>query len=612
MTALHPLRAAVIGAGPAACLLHLPILARLQRKAALVLVHVCDLNEKCAVEAQRKFGFQSHGGDAATAASRSDIDVVYVFGSAQMHYEYGLIALQNGKHIFVEKPIAPSFAEAQALAASARARSLIAVGGHNRRFYKALEVAREEAGKAGWRYAEAIAHKPGFGKTPPFGARTWLTANGIHALDVLLYMMGGFPETVAAFAGGGDPPGTFSAIMCWKNGAQGVFLCDNNAGTRREEYAFHAPGVSYSVTSDGLTINRRGRMSKIAAPIISDGFEAEHLAFLKSVREGIEPPHAISALAPSLFLAERIEANFQGTLRLPYICVPPGRAPAKGAVLVMDAESLSSPLARLLPRYRLVSLADIRDKPGPFPDVKAAVLGRGAPPLDDDILNKLPCLGAVGIAGLSLTRYRPDDLLRRGIILFNASAAYAQTVADFAFALAVLGRRRAFVSHEIMRHGGWGSTAPAKGPKGMLRQAGRRLRPAFRVAGLEPVLLQLWRKAATSAGASSVGLASRDMKGATVGLIGWGANATAFARRLHGAGARVIVWSEHTTTAELEGVAPASLNEALAADIVSLHRGLTPATRHFLGAAELARLRPGTVLINIARGALIEPNALLD
>jgi phosphoglycerate dehydrogenase-like enzyme len=44
---------------------------------------------------------------------------------------------------------------------------------------------------------------------------------------------------------------------------------------------------------------------------------------------------------------------------------------------------------------------------------------------------------------------------------------------------------------------------------------------------------------------------------------------------------------------------------------VSLHRGLTESTRHCLGAAELAKLRPGTVLINIARGALIEPNALL-
>jgi len=46
-------------------------------------------------------------------------------------------------------------------------------------------------------------------------------------------------------------------------------------------------------------------------------------------------------------------------------------------------------------------------------------------------------------------------------------------------------------------------------------------------------------------------------------------------------------------------------------DVVSLHRGLTAGTRHSLGAPELAKLRPGTVLINIARGALLDPDALL-
>jgi phosphoglycerate dehydrogenase-like enzyme len=49
----------------------------------------------------------------------------------------------------------------------------------------------------------------------------------------------------------------------------------------------------------------------------------------------------------------------------------------------------------------------------------------------------------------------------------------------------------------------------------------------------------------------------------------------------------------------------------LAADIVSLHRGLSPATRHCVSASELSRLRPGAVLINVARGALIEPDALI-
>src|ERR1700761_4412653 len=225
----EPVRIAVIGAGPAANLIHLPILARLHRMRQLTLIHICDLDEGRAVAARRKFGFLTSGGDAAAAVARAGVDAVYVFGSARMHYEYGLLALHNGKHLFVEKPIAPSFAEAHALAAAAAARGLIAVGGHNRRFYKSLETVRSLAGKSGWRFAEATAHKPEFGKKPPFGARTWLGANGIHALDALVFVMGGLPETVAAFAAGGDPPSAFSAVMRWATGSQGTFLTDNGA-----------------------------------------------------------------------------------------------------------------------------------------------------------------------------------------------------------------------------------------------------------------------------------------------------------------------------------------------------------------------------------------------
>ena len=105
----------------------------------------------------------------------------------------------------------------------------------------------------------------------------------------------------------------------------------------------------------------------------------------------------------------------------------------------------------------------------------------------------------------------------------------------------------------------------------------------------------------------------RDLDGSTVGLVGWGENARAFAGRLVAAGARVIVFSEHATTAEIatEGATPASLGQVLSADVVSLHRGLNAQTLHCLGAPELAQLRPGAVLINVARSGLIEPKALL-
>jgi len=102
------------------------------------------------------------------------------------------------------------------------------------------------------------------------------------------------------------------------------------------------------------------------------------------------------------------------------------------------------------------------------------------------------------------------------------------------------------------------------------------------------------------------------LRGATVGLIGWSANARALAARLTAAGADVRVYSEHATDTEIVEAGRATLAEVLASDIVSLHRGLTPATRHFLGENELSQLRPGALLINVARGALIEPNALLQ
>src|SRR6267154_1145730 len=113
--------------------MHLPVLARRRDKGDIVLTLVCDIQRERAAAARHKFGFLEDSGDGTAALERQDIDAVYIFGGAQLHYEYGLAALQNGKHLFVEKPIAPSYAQAYNLAEAARIRGLVAVGGHNRR-----------------------------------------------------------------------------------------------------------------------------------------------------------------------------------------------------------------------------------------------------------------------------------------------------------------------------------------------------------------------------------------------------------------------------------------------------------------------------------------------
>jgi phosphoglycerate dehydrogenase-like enzyme/predicted dehydrogenase len=615
------LRVAVIGAGPAAVQMHFPVLAQLRDRGEISLAVVCDLQQDRAALASSRFGFEALAGDGIGAIRRADVDAVYLFGSAQLHYEYGLESLKGGKHLFVEKPVAPSHVQAMEMVREATARGCIAACGHNRRFYRSLTEVRERAGRIRWRYAEATFHKAELGKAPAFGAKTWLTANAIHALDALVFVMGGLPEQLTSKAGGaGRSPALFTALMRWPDGAQGVFLCNHEAGVRREEYAFHGPGISLTVTANGLTIDTPGVSEKIQMPCLGDGVLAEHEAFLRAIRSGEAPAHAIEAIAPSLYLAELIEAGYSGAVQevLEPPELPESRAhalrPRGKSILVVNPERLQCALTQLLPEYRVVTIEDLMSTPGARPDIAAAILGAGSQPLSSGALERMPALTAVGVVGLSLSRYGADELLARGITLVNAAGAYADSVAEFALGLAILARRRAFLSHEKMRNGGWGTSPRGPGIAAALRRVAERVRPLARALGIETPLLRVWKgMIPADPGRIARTTASHDLRGATAGLIGWSANAKAFAERLIHAGARVLVYSEHSSPQEIRacGAAPASLAEALAADIVSLHRGLTRRTRHFMGAIELERLRPGAVLINVARGALMEPGALL-
>jgi glyoxylate reductase len=100
----------------------------------------------------------------------------------------------------------------------------------------------------------------------------------------------------------------------------------------------------------------------------------------------------------------------------------------------------------------------------------------------------------------------------------------------------------------------------------------------------------------------------RDVHAATLGLVGFGRIGQAVARRASGFGMNVLHHARHDTG--LPGYV-ASLDELLAAsDVVSLHVPLTPETRHLLDAGRLARLRPSAVLVNTARGPVVDEAAL--
>lgn len=109
------------------------------------------------------------------------------------------------------------------------------------------------------------------------------------------------------------------------------------------------------------------------------------------------------------------------------------------------------------------------------------------------------------------------------------------------------------------------------------------------------------------------GLEGFDLHGKTVGVVGAGRIGAVFARIMLGFGCRVCIHDPLPVPAELLalGAVACPLDALLAhSDIISLHCPLTPATYHLIGAAALATMKPGVMLINTSRGGLLDTVAV--
>ena len=101
------------------------------------------------------------------------------------------------------------------------------------------------------------------------------------------------------------------------------------------------------------------------------------------------------------------------------------------------------------------------------------------------------------------------------------------------------------------------------------------------------------------------------LTGKTLGLIGFGGIAAEVARIALGSGMRVIAWNRTAKTCP--GVDFVDLKTLLVAShVVSLHLLLNDETRGFLSRERIASMRPGVILVNTARGALVDEQAMID
>ena len=191
----QPLRVALVGAGGIGEL-------RAQATAQspdLRLVVLADLARERAETVAGRYGAEATP-EAATAATRPDVDMVIVSTPPNTHAPIALAAINAGKHVLVEKPLAHTLADAEQICAAAEARGVFLKTGFNHRYFPSMAFARRliDAGKIGEVVSvQAYAGHPGgkeFGHDWVHdGAVTGggsLVDNGIHILDLTRFFFG--------------------------------------------------------------------------------------------------------------------------------------------------------------------------------------------------------------------------------------------------------------------------------------------------------------------------------------------------------------------------------------------------------------------------------------
>ena len=184
-----------------------------------------------------------------------------------------------------------------------------------------------------------------------------------------------------------------------------------------------------------------------------------------------------------------------------------------------------------------------------------------------------PRLRVLANVGVGYNNLDVDALAARGIVATNTPGVLTETTADFGFALMMAAARRVTEAEHWLRAGRW----------------------------------QGW---------GFHELLGADIHGSTLGILGMGRIGQGIARRARGFGMRVLYHNRSRLPEAIERDCAATRvgREALLeqADHLVLVLPYTPANHHIVDAAALARMKPGATLTNIARGGLVDEDALAD
>ncbi len=241
---------------------------------------------------------------------------------------------------------------------------------------------------------------------------------------------------------------------------------------------------------------------------------------------------------------------------------------------ILITEFMDAPaVARLQQAHAVHYAPELVDQPEALLQAAAtadALIVRNRTQVRGALLQALVRCKVVGRLGVGLDNIDVAACEARGLQVIPATGANALSVAEYVIGTALLLLRGAYQSQVAMVQGQWPRKALSSG---------------------------------------------REIHGKTLGLIGYGSIGQLTAKLAQGLGMRVqahdaLMASDHPAFAST-GVTAVSLDTLLASsDVISLHVPLLPSTRHLIDAARLAQVRTGAILINSARGGVVDEAAV--
>ena len=256
------------------------------------------------------------------ALAMPDIDAVILATPTGMHAEQGLAAMNAGKHVLIEIPMADSLADSEALVARQAETGLVAMAGHVRRFNPSHQYVHNRI-IAGDLNIQQMDVQTYFFRRKNISAdgspRSWtdhlLWHHACHTIDLFMYQTGEMVTEVHGVQGPIHPElgiaMDMSIIMKTPSGKICTLsLSFNNDGPLGTFFRYICDNQTYIARYDDLFDGRDEQIDVSTVDVSTNGIELIDREFIAAIREGREPNSSLAQCLPAMQVMDMIEKQF--------------------------------------------------------------------------------------------------------------------------------------------------------------------------------------------------------------------------------------------------------------------------------------------------------------